>query len=150
MDPDPSVDRLAELSQHGYKRTTQRAVILDILETAGGHMTAEEVAREVESRHLSLNRSTVYRTLETLAEIGVLKATRMGRAIHYEVSDSGDDHHHLRCVECQAMVHLDAGEVDDLIRRDAGKSGFLVTDIQVLVNGLCPVCKRAKGASAKA
>jgi Fur family ferric uptake transcriptional regulator len=133
-----------ELSQHGYKRTMQRAVVIEILESAGGHMTAEEVAREIESRRLSLNRSTVYRTLETLAEVGVVKATRMGRAIHYELSHAGDDHHHLRCVECGVMVHLDAAEVDLLLDRGAKKAGFEVSDIQVIVNGLCAVCRKAR------
>jgi Fur family ferric uptake transcriptional regulator len=143
-----SISRLDELSQHGYKRTMQRAVVLEILESAGGHMTAEEVAREVEERRLALNRSTVYRTLETLAEVGVVKATRMGRAIHYELSHDGDDHHHLRCVDCKVMVHLDAAEVDGLLGRRASKSGFQVTDIQVMVNGLCSVCRKARIAGA--
>ena len=144
MDPAAPASRLDELSQHGYKRTMQRAVVLEILESAGGHMTAEEVAREVEARQLSLNRSTVYRTLETLAEVGVVKATRMGRAIHYELSHDGDDHHHLRCVDCNVMVHLDAAEVDGLLGRSATKSGFQVTDIQVMVNGLCAACRKAR------
>jgi Fur family ferric uptake transcriptional regulator len=126
----------------------QRVVVLEILESAGGHMTAEEVAREVEERRLALNRSTVYRTLETLAEVGVVKATRMGRAIHYELSHDGDDHHHLRCVDCKVMVHLDAAEVDGLLGRRASKSGFQVTDIQVMVNGLCSVCRKARIAGA--
>ena len=145
-DPTIPADRLDELSQHGYKRTIQRAVVLEILESAGGHMTAEEVAKEVESRRLALNRSTVYRTLETLAEVGVVKATRIGRAIHYELSQDGDDHHHLRCVDCNVMVHLDAVEVDRVLGRSARKSGFLVTDIQVMVNGLCAVCAKARSA----
>ena len=144
MDPAAPASRLDELSQHGYKRTMQRAVVLEILELAGGHMTAEEVAREVNERRLALNRSTVYRTLEMLAEVGVVKATRMGRAIHYELSHDGDDHHHLRCLDCNVMVHLDAAEVDRLLGRSARKSGFQVTDIQVMVNGLCPVCRKAR------
>lgn len=138
------MNRLAQLTQHGYKRTIQRAVVLDILESAGSHMTAEEIANEVEVRELALNRSTVYRTLETLAEIGVVRATRMGRAVHYEVTQEGDDHHHLRCVECQAMVHFDAGEVDELLRHDAREAGFAVSDLQVLINGVCPACRKAR------
>jgi Fur family ferric uptake transcriptional regulator len=144
MDPAAPASRLDELSQHGYKRTMQRAVVLEILESAGSHMTAEGVAREVEARQLSLNRSTVYRTLQMLAEVGVVKATRMGRAIHYELSHEGDDHHHLRCVDCNVMVHLDAAEVDGLLGRSATKSGFQVTDIQVMVNGLCAACRKAR------
>jgi Fur family ferric uptake transcriptional regulator len=137
------VSRLEELSGHGYKRTTQRAVILDILETAGGHLTAEEVARLVEEGGVPLNRSTVYRTLDTLAEIGVVKATRMGRALYYEVNTEGDEeHHHIRCNSCHQMVHLDAGRVDRLLGRLADEQGFAVADIQVLVRGVCRDCQQ--------
>ena len=135
------MSRLSELSDHGYKRTTQRAVILDILESAGGHLSAEEVARLVEEGGVPLNRSTVYRTLDTLAEIGVVKATRMGRALYYEVSEAGEEHHHIRCNRCHRMVHLDAGQVDRLLRRLADEQGFDVSDIQVLVRGLCKTCR---------
>jgi Fur family ferric uptake transcriptional regulator len=139
------VDRLSELSDHGYKRTIQRALILDILENAGGHLTAEEVARLVEEGSVPLNRSTVYRTLDTLAEIGVVKATRMGRALYYEVSAEGEEHHHIRCTRCQKMVHLDAGQVDSLLGRLATDQGFEVSDIQVLVRGLCKTCRGRRG-----
>jgi Fur family ferric uptake transcriptional regulator len=141
---DLAVGRLSELTQHGYKRTTQRAVILDILESAGGHMTAEEIARRVEESNLALNRSTIYRTLETLAEIGVVKATRMGRALYYEVSQEGEEHHHIRCTRCHAMVHLDAATVDRVLNRLAVERGFEVIDIQVLVRGLCKTCQPRK------
>lgn len=127
------------MSAQTYRRTTQRAVILDLLESATGHMTAEEVARQVEATGLTLNRSTVYRTLETLAEIGVIKATRMGRALHYEVSR--EQHHHLRCVRCHGTVHLDAGQVDRLLGRLAADQGFEVVDLQVLISGVCEICR---------
>jgi Fur family ferric uptake transcriptional regulator len=141
---DAAVGRLSELTQHGYKRTTQRAVILDILESASHHMTAEEIAREVEERNLALNRSTIYRTLETLAAIGVVQATRMGRALHYEMSQEGEEHHHVRCSRCHAMVHLDAGAVDRVLNRLAAERGFEVIDIQILVRGLCKTCQPRK------
>jgi Fe2+ or Zn2+ uptake regulation protein len=44
------------------------------------------------------------------------------------------------------MIHLDAGEVDALLGRSAKKAGFQVTDIQVMVNGLCPACRKARTA----
>ena len=138
------MSRLSELAEHGYKRTAQRAVILDILESASGHMTAEEIARQIEEGNIPLNRSTVYRTLETLAEIGVVKATRMGRALYYEVSEEGEEHHHIRCTRCHRMVHLDAAQVDRLLTGLAADQGFETVDIQVLVRGLCKGCRSRK------
>ncbi|HEV3233457.1 MAG TPA: transcriptional repressor, partial [Candidatus Dormibacteraeota bacterium] len=101
--------------------------------------------RLVEEGSVPLNRSTVYRTLDTLAGIGVVKATRMGRALYYEVSAEGEEHHHIRCTRCQKMVHLDAGQVDSLLGRLATDQGFEVSDIQVLVRGLCKTCRGRRG-----
>jgi len=49
-------------------------------------------------------------------------------------------------VKCQAMVHFDAGEVDEHLRRDARKAGFAVSDLQVLINGVCPACRKTRKA----
>ncbi|MEA2647308.1 MAG: Fur family transcriptional regulator, ferric uptake regulator [Chloroflexota bacterium] len=97
----------------------------------------------MEAQRLPLNRSTVYRTLETLAEIGVLRGTRMGRAVHYEVAGEDDEHHHVRCVRCHKMVHLEARQVDRLLRRLAAEEDFEVIDVQLLVAGLCAGCREA-------
>ena len=135
--------RIGELGQRGYRRTTQRASVLDILEGARGHMSAEEIARVVDERGLGLNRSTVYRTLELLVDIGMVKATRMGRALYYEISHDGEAHHHISCVRCGGTVHVSAAQVDRVLARLAADQGVEVLDVQVLVRGVCRSCRKA-------
>lgn len=134
---------IGELKRGGFKATPQRALVLKVLEETRGHMTADEIGRAVEDRAVPLNRSTVYRTLETLAELGLVKATRMGRSTHYEIAAGGHEHHHLVCTSCRATVPLPIGETANLLERQAREAGFEVSEIEVLVSGICPRCQAA-------
>jgi Fur family ferric uptake transcriptional regulator len=132
---------VAELRRQGYRATPQRALVLKVLEENQGHMSAEEIGQAVDAAAVPLNRSTVYRTLETLTALGMVKATRMGRSTYYEISQSGDEHHHLVCTGCRRTIDLPTAEVERVVARQAGKAGFSISEIEVLVSGLCPDCR---------
>jgi len=132
---------VAELRRQGYRATPQRALVLKVLEENQGHMSAEEIGQAVDAAAVPLNRSTVYRTLETLTALGMVKATRMGRSAYYEISHSGDEHHHLVCTGCRRTIDLPTAEVERVVARQAGKAGFSISEIEVLVSGLCPDCR---------
>ena len=140
------MSHLGELRRLGLKGTTQRAIILDVLESSGRHLSAEEVAAAVTEKGLHLNRSTIYRTLDVLADIGMLRASRIGRSTYYEVAGADDDHHHAVCSSCHRTVHLAGNRVDQVLGREAARIGFEVVEIQVLVSGLCPGCRDAPAA----
>jgi Fe2+ or Zn2+ uptake regulation protein len=133
---------MADLQRHGYRKTAQRAVILDILHNSRQHMTAAQIADAVETGEVALTRSTVYRTLETLVEVGMLQASRIGRSMYYEYAQDRESHHHLVCTSCRATVHIHGAEVDATLTRAASRAGFKVAEIQVLVGGLCRVCRQ--------
>jgi len=65
---------ISDLQRHGYRRTNQRALVVQVLEEGGEHMTAAQIADAIERADGTLNRSTVYRTLETLVDVGMVKA----------------------------------------------------------------------------
>lgn len=134
---------MADLQRHGYRRTAQRAVILDILENSREHMTAAQIADAVAVGDVTLTRSTVYRTLDTLVDVGVIHASRIGRSMYYEFAHEGvaESHHHLVCSSCRATVHIQGGEVDASLTRAASRVGFAVADVQVLGGGLCRACR---------
>lgn len=133
---------LADLQRRGYRKTAQRAVIVRVLEESGGHMTAAQIADAAEGGDSTLNRSTVYRTLETLVDLGMVKASRMGRSLLYEFIREGRHGHHLVCTGCGSTVHIEGAEIDQLIAAEAAQAGFSVTQAEVLVAGLCRACQR--------
>ena len=132
---------LADLQRRGYRRTAQRAAIVRLLEESGGHMTAAQIADAAERGDAALNRSTVYRTLETLVDVGMVKASRMGRSLLYEFVGEGRHGHHLVCSRCRSTVHIEGAEIDHLIAAEAARAGFSVTETEVLVAGVCRACR---------
>jgi Fur family ferric uptake transcriptional regulator len=137
---------IAELQRHGFRKTAQRGLILGILEKSGGHLTAAQIADAVDSGSVPLTRSTVYRTLDTLVEVGIIQGSRIGRSMYYEYAHHapGESHHHLVCSSCRSTVHIHGAEVDASLTRAASAVGFKVADIQVLVGGLCRGCRRTR------
>jgi len=132
----------ATLREHGYRLTPQRTLIWEVLRGAGRHLTAEEVAAEVQETMPDVNVSTVYRTLELLVGLDLVVETRLeGSAGYYEVSPE-PTHHHFVCRECGAVEHFG----DDLLApvrielagRDCG-----VDEIQVTAYGVCAACRAA-------
>jgi Fur family ferric uptake transcriptional regulator len=53
----------SRLSQKGYRMTPQRMMILEAIEGASGHISAEDIYQDIRKRYPGLNISTVYRTL---------------------------------------------------------------------------------------
>jgi Fur family ferric uptake transcriptional regulator len=135
------MEGVSELRRAGLRATPQRALVLRVLEQGHGHLTAEGVVEAIEREGLPLNRSTVYRTLDALSRAGIVRATRMGRATHYEAVGDGHRHHHLVCQRCHATVPIAADAADAALARAAGAAGFSVSEIDVLVTGLCPACR---------
>ena len=133
---------MADLQRHGYRKTAQRGVILGILQNSRQHLTAAQIADAVEAGNVALTRSTVYRTLETLVEVGMIQASRIGRSMYYEYAQDRESHHHLVCTSCRSTVHIHGTEVDASLTRAASRAGFQVVEIQVLVKGLCRECRR--------
>src|SRR5437867_468704 len=88
-----------KLVSSGAHMTKQRMLVLEVLAAGSGHMTANQVLGAVQSHYPKVNKTTVYRTLDLLIELGVVAMTHMGgnQGI-YELL--GSPHHHLICKEC--------------------------------------------------
>src|SRR5262245_13361962 len=88
------------LHAKGYRLTAQRQLILDAVCEVGGHATPDEITERVQIHSPAINRTTVYRTLEFLCDIGLVTSTTIhGGHLAYELA-SGEQHHHLICRQC--------------------------------------------------
>ena len=84
--------------------------------------------------------TTVYRTLETLEQIGVLAHTHLGHgAPSYRLAS--DDHLHVVCHACGRVVEAPPGVADELIDRLAAERGFTVDRSHLTVFGSCADCR---------
>lgn len=143
-DPAPALERA--LQARGYRLTAARRAILNALATAGDHPTADELAAAVasaarESATPGVGRMTVYRTLDLLSELGLLRPVYQGTgAAHYVLLLDGH-HHHLVCSRCRRVIEFDDCALADLAEAVGRKYGFAVEGHLLEFYGRCAECE---------
>jgi Fur family transcriptional regulator, ferric uptake regulator len=132
-------DWRSTLRERGYRLTPQRELILDAVDTLG-HATPDEVLAEVRKHSEALNVSTVYRTLEVLEELGLVRHAHLSdRAPTYH-SVRDHEHFHLKCRNCQKVISVDPEVLDPLLARLRDEFAFEADVGHLTVFGKCKDC----------
>jgi len=136
----------------GYRMTMPRQVILDVLNSTAGHLSAEDVYFAVHSSHPGIGLTTVYRTLDLLEQMGLVVRFDFGdKRARYELAEgpSGPNHHHhLVCTSCGRIVDYTefVHEEKDLIQKAekglSKKYGYKINSHVINFYGLCDQCRR--------
>jgi Fur family ferric uptake transcriptional regulator len=137
-DPEELARRLRDI---GQRVTPQRLAILGALRP-GMHLSADEVFSAVESALPGVNRSTVYRTLEMLRDLGLVSETDLGEGARQYERIEDDRHHHLICQGCGGQQELDDDLVAPLRNAISRTYGFAPAIEHLAVFGLCRECAR--------
>ena len=129
--------------QKGLPVTSQRRVILEAVLQRDDHPTADQVYEAVQDRIPQLSRTTVYRTLDKLLELGVI------RRVHLTGSTGRFDgkirrHHHLVCTQCNKIMDIDDENLDQVPVPKRKLQGFEVDDFSVQFTGTCPDCQKKR------
>ncbi len=139
-----AVDRaLGRLRDKGHRVTTPRRVVIEALVRSEGHPSADELCVDIERRHPGVHRTTVYRTLEMLTDLGQVTHVHMGHgATAYHLAGSGADHGHLhaRCQVCRRVFDLPEDLLEPIRSRLALDSDFLLDPRHVALSGTCRTC----------
>ncbi|MEV4334652.1 Fur family transcriptional regulator [Streptomyces sp. NPDC049597] len=133
-------DLLERLRGRGWRVTSQRRVVAEVLDGDHVHLTADEVLARAVERLPEISRATVYNTLGELVSLGeVVEVSTDGRAKRYD-PNAHRPHQHLVCSGCGTIrdVHPTGDPLADL---PAGERfGFTVSEAEVTYCGLCPSC----------
>jgi Fur family ferric uptake transcriptional regulator len=128
-----------ELRARGYRLTPQRQLVLEAVNSLG-HANAEEILGHVQRTAGGVNISTVYRTLELLEELHLVRHAHLGHGVPTYHPASAADHLHLVCRDCGGVSEADIDSAEPLARRLAETHGF-ETDVQhFAVYGRCRAC----------
>jgi Fur family peroxide stress response transcriptional regulator len=127
--------------QRGLPVTVQRRAILETVLRRDDHPTADQIYEEVRTTIPAMSRTTVYRALETLVDLGVLRVlSHPGAVARYD--GKFRRHHHLVCNKCHKVIDLDNAKLDRLPVPDVAAEGFEIDDFSVHFSGVCAECRR--------
>ena len=130
----------------GGRVTSQRVEIAATLRHLGEHRTAEEIFDAVTQRalHAGISRPTVYRTLNTLRELGlVAKVDSTQPRGSYAWVNEHAPHHHLVCVRCGAELPLDRTLLESLRGAIEAETDFEAHLGHLTIPGRCRACRAA-------
>lgn len=139
----PAINTLnTRLRQHGLRHTPQRALVLRLLQEAEKHLDAESLWERARQQDASVNLATVYRTLNTLVQVGLAQRSFLGgqnRSFYEAVLKP--EHFHFACLRCGKVIELDCPRLAEMQRDLSQSYGLLVQRAHVKFEGLCPDCK---------
>lgn len=139
--PGSADDLRTRLRGSGYRLTPQRELILRAVESLG-HATPDEVLAEVREQSAAINVSTVYRTLEVLEELGLVRHAHLSdRAPTYH-SVTEHEHFHVVCRNCHRIISVDPDVLADVVRRLRDEQAFVVDIGHLTVFGRCVDCQQ--------
>lgn len=132
---------LLAMQKRGCRRSLSRERILCFLEGAKNPVSVAEILASIKKERTSLNKTTVYREIALLADFGYVKKLMLqdDKAL-YEMDMS--HHHHLVCVDCGEVRHIDLKE--SLCKEEsriAKKEQFVIREHVLEFFGVCRKCQ---------
>ena len=137
----PDVNEILSAIRGATKRVTvAKRTVAEVLVAAPGHLTAEEITQEVQSRQPDVSPSTVYRILEELEALQIVVHAHLDQ--HAAVFHlAGAVHGHLSCDECGATFEVPAVNFDALSKDLMRTFGFMLDRHHMAVTGTCEYCQ---------
>lgn len=128
------------LKSRGYRATTARRVIIEILVSATHSLPLSAIIDlAVKGK---VNRSSVYRGLEVLVKENVAALTAPHGTPHYEITAShSQHHHHLNCQSCGRIITIHSPKLEEIIKLLSEKHHFKAHAHTFEITGLCEQCQ---------
>ena len=121
--------------------TRQRLAVAEELIAADDHPSVEDLERRLRARGVLVGTATVYRTLELLADTGLVREHDFGEAFRrYE--PVGAPHDHLVCRRCGGVAEFGNERLERMLRMTADEARFHYQEHRTAVFGLCANCRR--------
>ncbi|MEV6062569.1 Fur family transcriptional regulator [Nocardia asteroides] len=133
--------------QVGVRSTRQRSAISALLGDIDEFRSAQELHDELRKRGEGIGLTTVYRTLQSLADAGMVDVLRTdsGESVYRQCSSG--HHHHLVCRHCGRTVEVEGPTVEAWAATIAGEHGFTDVSHTLEIFGTCRDCVRARAAA---
>jgi Fur family ferric uptake transcriptional regulator len=136
--------------EKGLRWTLPREMVLDVLSKTSGHLSGEDIYMSIHQKCNAVGLATVYRTLELLTDIGIVRKFEFGDGkSRYELVENKmkGHHHHLVCIRCGKVIDYnefidkDKDFIEELEKELSKKYKFQITSHEVYFYGLCQDCQ---------
>ena len=134
----------SELMARGVRMTRQRRNILKIIETAKRHLDAGQILRRAHRVDASINRVTVYRTLQLLKRHGLvdeLDLLHLRGDGHYYERHPQREHIHMACLRCGKVTEFESRHFEKLKEQIQRECQFHIVLTRMEVGGYCQNCR---------
>lgn len=130
------------LHDHGLRLTPQRELVLQILHETSEHLDAEGIWQQARQHDQGINLATIYRTLNVLSHIGLIKQSFLGEGQkrgYYELLDK-PAHYHFACLRCGKVLELLSTSMAHAQEEMESQYGVHISHAHFKFEGLCPEC----------
>ncbi len=148
MELELTVEPSQRIRAVGRRVTALRVALLDLLQGMG-HASVEQLALGVRERLGAISTQALYNSLAVLEQTGLVRRIEpAGQPSLFEIR-VGDNHHHLVCRSCAAVVDVDCAVGHAPCLAPLSDSGYLVDEAEVTYWGVCPSCRAAGAVRAR-
>jgi len=134
----------AELMSRGVRLTTQRRVILDVIESAARHLDAAQILRKARQLDADVDRVTVYRTLSLLKRHGLIDELDLMHVRgegHYYEARRARDHVHMTCLRCASVIEVESELLERIKSKVSAECNFHIAVTRLEIGGYCSKCR---------
>ncbi len=134
------------LRERSLPVTSQREQVAEVLFAAGGHVSVEDIEELLRKRGLHVGKATIYRTLDLLAQSGMVHERDFGEGFRrYERVPGHPHHEHLICLRCGKVVEFSNERLEKMKELIAAEYGFQHRHHRLEIYGVCRECQQRDG-----
>jgi Fe2+ or Zn2+ uptake regulation protein len=133
--------RSRRLRDAGYKLTNARLTVLHVIEAFGGHVTSAQVLDSVNAIDPNIGRASVFRTLDLLTRLAIIRPTYIDSSITptYVLMPDGH-HHHIICTNCSRVIEFEDCGLEKMSAELEARLHVQLTGHLLEFYGLCDNC----------
>jgi Fur family ferric uptake transcriptional regulator len=128
------------LGRAGYRVTQPRRELAQLIADQQAHFSAADLYDQARGLRLGIGRATIFRTLETLSELGLVERIDLPNGDHAYVGCAPTHHHHVVCSRCGRTAEIEDAGLRTVVREVARRTGYRVDEHRLEMFGLCPAC----------
>jgi len=124
----------------GLPLTIQRRVVFQEILKRDDHPSADQILAQIRGRVPDISRTTVYRILDTLVQLGLVTKICHPRSVA-RFEPRTYQHHHLVCMHCDQIIDLEDDRLNAIAFPDVRRHKFQITDYHIHFRGICSQCR---------